>query len=195
VTEAALGVTELQISISNTLLVAPMDGVLTAINLKEGGEVQGFAAVATIADLNALEVSSSLFSSNWSNLAVNMPAIIKSNGGHGRDTTGVVRRLPGAVAGGTDQESNPTLHVKMDTSPAELGYQMGDLVKVDIIVAQSLNTLWVPPQVIRTFNSRCFVVVQDGALQRRVDVKLGVVGDDRVEILEGLTAGQIVVSP
>jgi multidrug efflux pump subunit AcrA (membrane-fusion protein) len=72
---------------------------------------------------------------------------------------------------------------------------MGDLVKVDIVVEQSLNTLWVPPQVIRTFDSRRFVVVQDGEIQRRVDVKLGVVGDERVEILEGLTEGQIVVGP
>ena len=195
VTVASLGQTETQISISNTLLTAPMDGVLTAVNLKEGSEVQGFAAVGTIADLNALEVSASLFSINWNNLAVDMPAIIKANGGHGRDTTGVVRQLPSDVTGGTNQESDPTLHVKMDESPTDLGYQMGDLVKVDIIVEQSPNTLWVPPQVIRTFDNRRFVVVQDGASQRRVDVKLGVVGDERVEILEGLTEGQIVIGP
>ena len=195
VTAASLGLTELQISISNTSLVAPMDGVLTAIKLKEGSEVQGFAAVATIADLNELEVSSSLSSGGGSNLTVGMPAIIKSNGGHGRDTTGVVRRLPSVVPNGTDEENDPSLRVKMDESPTELGYKMGDLVKVDIVVEQSLNTLWVPPQVIRTFDSRRFIVVQDGEIQRRVDVKLGVVGDERVEILEGLTEGQIVVGP
>ena len=83
----------------------------------------------------------------------------------------------------------------MDESPTKLGYEMGDLVKVDIVVEQSLNTLWVPPQVIRTFDSRSFIVVQDGEVQRRVDVKLGVVGDERVEILEGLTQGQIVIGP
>jgi multidrug efflux pump subunit AcrA (membrane-fusion protein) len=49
--------------------------------------------------------------------------------------------------------------------------------------------------VIRTFDNRQFVVVQDGDVQRRVDVKLGVVSDTRVEILEGLAEGQVVVSP
>jgi RND family efflux transporter MFP subunit len=195
VTQASLGLTELQISISNTLLLAPMDGVLTAIKLKEGGEVQGFAAIATIADLSVLEVSSSLSSSDWSNLTAGMPAIIKSNGGHGRDTTGVVRRLPSVISGRTNDESDPTLRIQLDESPKDLGYEMGDLVKVEIIIEQSLNTLWVPPQVIRTFDSRHFVVVQDGDIQRRVDVKLGVIGDERVEILEGLTEGQIIVGP
>ena len=197
VTAASLGLTELQVSISNTSLVAPMDGVLTAIKLKEGSEVQSFAVVATVADLNELEVSSSLVSSKWDNLTVGMPAVIKANGGHGQgqDTTGVVRSLPSDVTGRTDPKNEPTLRIKMDKSPTELGYKLGDLVKVDIIVVQSLNTLWVPPQVIRTFDNRNFVVVQDGNIQRRVDVKLGVVGDVRVEILEGLAEGQIVVSP
>jgi membrane fusion protein, macrolide-specific efflux system len=194
-TEASFGSNELEISIADKLLVAPMDGELTAMKLKEGSEVEGFTTIATIADLSALEVTASLFSSNWSNLAVGMPAIIKSNGGGGRDATGVVRSLPSVDARGTSDENNPILHIQMDGSPTDLGYKMLDLVKVDVIVKKSLNALWVPPQVIRTFNNHSFVVVQDGNIQRRVDVTLGVVGDERVEILEGLTEGQIVVSP
>jgi membrane fusion protein, macrolide-specific efflux system len=195
VTAASLGLTETQDSISNSLLTAPMDGVVTGIDLEEGSEVKAFTTVATVADLNELEVSSSLVSSKWDNLTVGMPAIIKANGGHGQDTTGVVRSLPSDVTGGTNHKNEPSLRIKMDKSPTELGYKLGDLVKVDIIVEQSLNTLWVPPQVIRTFDNRNFVVVQDGNVQRRVDVKLGVVGDARVEILEGLAEGQVVVSP
>jgi membrane fusion protein, macrolide-specific efflux system len=39
------------------------------------------------------------------------------------------------------------------------------------------------------------VVVQDGAVQRRVDVKVGLQSDDRVEIVAGLSEGQVVVAP
>jgi multidrug efflux pump subunit AcrA (membrane-fusion protein) len=62
-------------------------------------------------------------------------------------------------------------------------------------LAQAANVLWVPPQVIRTFEGREFVVVQDGEFQRRVDVQVGIKGNDRVEITDGLTEGQIVVGP
>jgi membrane fusion protein, multidrug efflux system len=194
-TEASFDANELELSIADKLLLAPMDGVLTAMKLKEGAEVEGFTTIATIADLSKLEVTVSLFSSNWKNLAVGMPVLIKTNGGSERDTTGVVRSLPSVDARGTSDENDPILHIQMDESPTELGYEMLDLVKVDVIVEKSLNTLWVPPQVIRAFNNRSFVVVQDDNIQRRVDVKLGVTGDERVEILEGLTEGQIVVSP
>jgi len=52
-----------------------------------------------------------------------------------------------------------------------------------------------PPQAIRTFEGRTFAVVQDGQGQRRVDVKVGITNEDQTEILEGLTEGQVVVSP
>jgi macrolide-specific efflux system membrane fusion protein len=39
------------------------------------------------------------------------------------------------------------------------------------------------------------VVIQEGEAQRRVDVKVGITGEDRVEILEGLKEGQVVVAP
>jgi len=55
--------------------------------------------------------------------------------------------------------------------------------------------LWLPPQAIREFGGRKFVVLQEGDVQRRVDVKVGVVSDDRVEIITGLNEGQVVVSP
>jgi multidrug efflux pump subunit AcrA (membrane-fusion protein) len=55
--------------------------------------------------------------------------------------------------------------------------------------------MWLPPQAIRRFEGRRFVVVQDAEGQRRVDVKVGITSDDRVEILEGLEEGQVVIAP
>jgi multidrug efflux pump subunit AcrA (membrane-fusion protein) len=55
------------------------------------------------------------------------------------------------------------------------------------------NVLWLPPQAIRTFQGRQFVVVDEGNRQRRVDVKLGIQGPDRIEIVDGLKEGQKVV--
>ena len=43
------------------------------------------------------------------------------------------------------------------------------------------------------FEGRKFVVIQENAGQRRVDVKLRIESEDRVEIASGLTEGQIVV--
>jgi hypothetical protein len=37
------------------------------------------------------------------------------------------------------------------------------------------------------------VVVQENNGQRRVDIKVGVEGEDRIEVESGLTEGQIIV--
>ncbi len=53
----------------------------------------------------------------------------------------------------------------------------------------------VPPSAVREFSGRRFVVVESDGVQQRVDVVLGIAGDGRVEIVEGLSEGQVVVAP
>jgi multidrug efflux pump subunit AcrA (membrane-fusion protein) len=76
-----------------------------------------------------------------------------------------------------------------------LGYEVGDMVRLSIILAQKADALWLPLQVVREFEGRYFVIVQDGDVERRVDVKVGIVDDDRIEVTQGLTEGQVVVAP
>jgi len=60
---------------------------------------------------------------------------------------------------------------------------------------RSVDTLWLPPQAVRTFEGRSFVVIQEGGAQRRMDVRIGIRSDDRLEILDGLVEGQTVIAP
>jgi len=53
--------------------------------------------------------------------------------------------------------------------------------------------LWLPPEAIRTFQGREFVIVQGDERQRRVDVQIGIESRDRVEILQGLEQDQVIV--
>ena len=55
--------------------------------------------------------------------------------------------------------------------------------------------LWIPLAALRSFQGKDFVIVAEGETQRRVSVTVGIKTEDRVEILSGLTAGQIVVGP
>jgi multidrug efflux pump subunit AcrA (membrane-fusion protein) len=52
-----------------------------------------------------------------------------------------------------------------------------------------------PIGAIRQFSGRNFVVIQDNGVERRVDVQLGLQGNERVEILEGLEENQRVIAP
>jgi hypothetical protein len=126
-----------------------------------------------------------------------MPVVVEPVSRPGERTDGHVRRLPYPYGGGGSDTAarDQTTRITLQVSPAEAGFKLGDLVRVMVVLGQAADVLWVPPQVIRAFEGREFVVVQEGEFQRRVDVQLGLQGDDRVEIIEGLTEGQIVVGP
>jgi multidrug efflux pump subunit AcrA (membrane-fusion protein) len=85
--------------------------------------------------------------------------------------------------------------VALDPDPAQLGYKVGDMVSMRVILEQKADALWLPVHAVREFEGRYFVIVRDGDVERRVDVGVGIVDEDRIEITEGLTEGQQVVAP
>ena len=64
-----------------------------------------------------------------------------------------------------------------------------------VVLEEKDETLWLPPDVIRSFQDQHFVIVEDSTGQRRVDVELGIEGQEQVEILKGLEEGQVIVAP
>jgi multidrug efflux pump subunit AcrA (membrane-fusion protein) len=125
-----------------------------------------------------------------------MPVTAEFVSNPGEPIEGFIRRLPYLAGGSADvEDDDQTTRITLDVSLDELGAEVGDLMRITLIIEQKEDVLWLPPQAIRTFEGRRFVVVQEEDYQQRVDVKLGIEGEDRIEILEGLEEGQIVVSP
>jgi hypothetical protein len=83
--------------------------------------------------------------------------------------------------------------VTIEGSPGESGFALGDLVRVNVELERKADVLWLPPQALRVFDGRRFALLQDGEVQRRVDVEVGIETQDRVEIKNGLEEGQVVV--
>ena len=82
-----------------------------------------------------------------------------------------------------------------DRDAARAAFELGDRIAIDIVTATRQGALWLPPSAVREFSGRRFVVVESDGVQQRVDVVLGIAGNDRVEIVEGLSEGQVVVAP
>jgi multidrug efflux pump subunit AcrA (membrane-fusion protein) len=106
----------------------------------------------------------------------------------------IIRRLPapyGKNGGAVTDIDQSTRFQLVDTN----GYTLEPNArgKLSIIIERRENTLWLPPEAVRKFGERDFVVVRDGAMEKRVTVALGIRSTDRVEILTGLRAGDVVV--
>ena len=75
------------------------------------------------------------------------------------------------------------------------GLALGQAVAITMPLQVRDDVLWLPPAAIRTYQNRTFVVIQTPDGQRVADVVLGLETDERVEIVGGLSEGDVVVGP
>jgi multidrug efflux pump subunit AcrA (membrane-fusion protein) len=140
-----------------------------------------------------LEVSSEPDSITSAKLQAGMPVTVTLINRPGVSINGQIRSMP--VFSLSDVGQDKSTRIALETSPQDIGLGIGDLVQVNVVLQKKENVLWLPPQAVRTFEGRRFVVIQDDQGQRRVDVKVGLLNNDRLEIVEGLSEGQVVLSP
>ena len=177
VERAQYAVDKLKQTIAEAQIIAPFDGLLLSLTLTPGQAVTAYAPVATLADPTQLEVSANILSDQLQLLAEGMPVTMELASRPGQKLTGAIRRLPypyGSGGSGQTLEEGKSTRVSVNATAEEAGFALGDLVNVTAIIESKENVVWVPPQAIRNFNGRRFAVVQDGDVQRRVDVKIGI---------------------
>ena len=200
VERAKLNVQKIEAAIADAQIVAPFDGELLSVNLDTGREVTAYNPVIVLADPDELEVSAELLSSQLQDMSEGLPVVARLSSRPGEELAGVVRRLPypyggGGRSQGNLEEEDKSTRITLETEPTEFGLDLGDLLQIEVILERKDDVMWLPPQAIRNFDGRRFVVIQDSEAQRRLDIDIGIESEDRVEIEEGLTLGQVVIGP
>ncbi|MBP8002250.1 MAG: HlyD family efflux transporter periplasmic adaptor subunit [Chloroflexi bacterium] len=194
---AALRVAELENILAQATLFAPFTGEITALNLDTGRVVNAGESVGAIADPDQIEVTATLRDDLLAELAEGFAVQITPANNPGQVLAGIIRRLPYPYGSGGETavtDGDQAVRIQFEAmSEALTLYESGDRVSLMVVVTQHPAVLWLPPAAIRDFNGRKFVVVQEGEVQQRVDVTLGIAGSGRVEILTGVTEGQIIV--
>jgi RND family efflux transporter MFP subunit len=177
--------------IANASLLSPADDHILFVLLSSGRVVDPQTPVISLGDPTQLEVRGQLTSSDMERLREGMTAVIELKDGN-ISSSGSIRLLPAPYGSGSDEN----IHIQFEAAnPAEEGFELMGWVRVTIIIDRHENALWLPPEAINDIGGRIFVFIQEGETTRRVDVKLGLVTSERVEILEGLSEGQAIVVP
>lgn len=177
-------------------IVAPQNGELLAISLSEGDTVTAFDPVVEVADPSNLEVAAELGAEQMKQLAEGQPAELSLLSRPDVILPSIIRQMPapyGSGGSGTVQERDRTTRFKLLDLKGQQVEAGVTIVKIKIVLEHKDTVLWLPPDAIRAFEGRRFVVVREGERERRVTVKTGIETDDKVEILDGLKAGDVVV--
>jgi HlyD family secretion protein len=194
VDQAQLQLAELDRLMANAVLLAPNDGAITRLDLEVGQFVSSQDIVVVIADATRLEIQSFVTESNLRSMVEGMPVQIAFATEPGEFFDGHVGSLPPPYGLGTDLEDG-TISIAFADASASQTFSPADRVIVDIVLAESTDTLLLPTVAVREFQSRFFVVVLDGDLQRRVDIEVGIQSDTHYEILSGVSEGETVIGP
>ena len=150
-----------------------------------------YEPIAVVADLSVLEVTDEMDADDLTELAERMPLTIKRASLPGNVYSGTIGSLPAPYGLATDG----FVHVAFDEQPLVDEFRVGDRMSYTVLIEERDDVLWLPSSAIRQFSGRNFIVVQNEGVQQRVDVRLGLEGDGRVQILEGAEEHQTVIGP
>lgn len=180
---------EIESLLANSELISTAEGYVLTIRITVGGFVRPTTVAITLGDPKALELRAILGEDKLRQLKEGMEVTITR--ADRKLLTGRIVALPKPFGESKDEK----VHIQFDTPAVEAGYGINDLAIVLAVTEKREDVLWLPPQAIHSAVGRNFVVINEGGVTRRVDVKLGVVGTDRVEILQGVEEGQVVFGP
>lgn len=200
VAAAELEVKQLEAQVNEARIIAPFAGTITSLLLTPGRSVDAFDSVGVIANADALEVSVTLTSDQMSELSQGQTVALTPVDYPGQTLSGTIRQLPLAAVRDdgetlTDLDRSTRIELDFASLSPEIDLSIGDLLRATVVLERKTDVLWLPPAAVRTFSGRTFVLVQDEARQRRVDVTVGVEGEEQVEIESGLEEGQVVLGP
>lgn len=193
VATAQLELERIQAQIESGRLLAPFDGKISEISKRPGDGVEAYSPLVTIIDDSERELLiESVTTQDAARIGVGLPVQIVFSRHPGQIVNGVITKLPtSATSSASTIDQDTAYHIEYN--PGDLELEVGDLGRVTITLAKKDSALWLPPQAVRAFEGRRFVVLKDGERQRRQDVRVGIISDERIEILEGLNEGDIVV--
>jgi len=192
VQQAEIAVRQLELRLEQARLVAPIDGVVTAVNLVEGSPAPTGMPAVTIGDLRHLEVAVNLPEVDVAQVAPGQEAVIIPEAAP--DT-----RLKGKVLSvspmGTQVQGVVNFPVTIALEENTPAVRAGMTVQVQITVTRRENALLVPRRALITRGGQTFVNVMRDGHAETIPVRVGLRGDTMAEVLEGLQEGDGVVMP
>lgn len=182
--------------LDNTAVYAPISGTVLKINVTEGDNVSPNTQIAIIADLNNLEVVVPIDELDIGKVKIGQPAVVTAEAiPNTKFTAEVVKiALEGTSRGGV-ATFDVTLRIK-DTGQLRPGMT----VNAEIITAIKNDVLLLPVEAIQKRGDRNFVILEgeqqeDQSKPNIVPIKIGLVSEDYVEVVEGLKEGDTVIYP
>ena len=171
-------------------IVAPQNGVITELNVREGQQLTPGTALMRIADLSRVWITIEVPDTEASQLHVGAAAVASLTALPGRTFPGTIEYVYPRV----DAQTR-TLRARLSLDNPDLALRPGMYARVRFTEATAKEALLIPSEAVIRTGERTVVIVAEG--EGRFRPVLVTIGDDRggqTEVLSGLSAGDTVVA-
>jgi len=179
-----------QVAVEHTRIRAPLPGVVLKRHVERGEVVQPGEPLLTFAGDGPLEVRIQPDESNLALLRLGQHALISAEAFPDQRVDASIARIAPSI-----DPIRGTVEVDLSIDD-ELDLRPDMTVTVEIEVGRAQSALVVPSWLIHDLGGETpwLMLAEDGRAQRR-DVKLGLEGDDLVEVVSGLSEDDQLLSP
>ncbi|MEA2097654.1 MAG: efflux RND transporter periplasmic adaptor subunit [Patescibacteria group bacterium] len=188
--QASVDLTESQIS--DSILVAPQNGIVTEINGEVGESITSAVNFISIIASENFEIKTNISEVDIAKVKIDDKVEITFDAlGPNKKFTGSITEIDPAQT-----EISGVIYYKtatIFTGNLEI-IKPGMTANLDIITAKKDNAVMIPFQALKEKNNQKYVQVSENKILRDVFVEVGLRGDVNIEILNGLKGGEDVVT-
>ncbi len=197
--QAAQGLAREQIQGSR--LTAPFDGVVTYLAAEENeyfnpmtvSPMAGPGGLAGLVDASSIKIDLQVADADIGSLQQGMSARIFVDALGDRVPQGGLVGVVQSVGIAADAATR-TFPVRVVAENPGLAVFAGTHARVKLVLDAQPMALYVPQAAVRGDEGAAYVMVLEGDRVRKVEVGTGMLGDDGIEITDGLNDGQLVVT-
>lgn len=177
--------TVLQERVGQYTIISPIDGIVLRKDGRVGEIVEAGTILFRVGEPKPLEVEAEVNEEDIPRVAVGQLVLFRTDAFPDRRIVGKVREITPM-----GDPVAKTYRIRIDL-PDDTPLRIGMSVEANVITREKENALLIPADALQ--GSHVFVV--DGHVARRREVKVGIRGTRAVEILDGLTEKDRVISP
>ena len=176
--------------LQDTTIEAPFDGLIVRRDRDVGDVVAPAASVFKIISTDEMWITAWVDETELSRLHENQPARIEFRSQPGIEYSGGVARMGREV----DRETREILvDVSVDRLPKS--WAVGQRAEVFIQVEKRNGVTAIPGRFVLIRDGEQGVLLDDGGRARWRTIRIGLVGRERVAVIEGLSVGDVLLNP
>lgn len=167
-------------------IIAEFDGIITELNVHQGGMTKPGVVVVEIQDQNNLSIFVELLAEEVNEVKDGMPLVLFKESSAPVNLT-VDRIYPKALSKISDLGvEQKRVRVEADINENDNKFKIGTEINVEIIIEQKDNVLLLDKNAIYDYQGKKYVNIMSGQEKIEKEVTIGIEGENYIEITSGL---------